>query len=151
MNDKTLRALDRALDRLERASQRERRRAGFSTAPIVLGLGLILGYQLLVRFVPRVWAALLPGGLEQAGHLGGWPGLVLRLAVVCHQHFFGVCVFMGSVVAAGLMLGRGNRLLRAFVWVAAVAVILLDAGIIYVVLRASMQATLEGAGFELPN
>ena len=54
---------ERTLQRfLEQSARPARRRAGrISTAPIVLGLGLLLGYQLLVRLVPLVWSATLPG------------------------------------------------------------------------------------------
>jgi hypothetical protein len=146
MNDKTLKALDRALDKLERASNRQQRRGRPSTAPIVLAIGLVLGYQLLVRLVPKVWASLLPGGLDQAAQFRGWPGLVARLSVTCQQNFTATIAVGAGIVIAAYLWGRWVRPLRFLVWLAALAVIVLDAGIIYVTLRSSMEATFEGAG-----
>src|SRR5579883_1614443 len=118
MNPKTLKALDRAIERMDRLAKR--RRGGFSTAPIMLGLGLTLGYQLLVRFVPMVWASLLPEGLSQVSHLRGWPGLVWRLASLCHANFTIMAAMMAVIVAAGFLVSSRLRPLRFLVWLAAV-------------------------------
>jgi hypothetical protein len=144
MNDQTLKKLDRLLDRLEGQARRPRR--GFSPASLYLTVGLVVAYQLLVRFVPRTWAALLPGGLGQADTLGGWPGLVWRLGLLCRSHFEQVLVALAAVAIFALALGRGPRLIRLLVWVAAVAVIAFDAGIVIVTMKTSMDATLQGSG-----
>lgn len=146
MNDKTLKALDRALDKLERASKRQQRKGRFSTAPFMLALGLVLGYQLLVRLVPKVWGSSLPGGLAQARQLRGWPGLVAALAVVCDRNFSSVLGIGAATVVAAFLWVRWAGPLRFLVWLAAVAVILVDAGIVYVTLRTSMAVTFEGTG-----
>jgi hypothetical protein len=147
MNDKTLKALDRALDRLERSAARsERRRSRFSTGPILLALALVVGYQILVRLVPAVWAEFLPGGLEQARMLRGWPGLVASLALLCRRNFSGLVIVLGGVVGSAWLLGRWSRILRFLVWLAALAVILLDAGLIYVTLRTSLEVTVQSSG-----
>lgn len=148
MNDKTLKALDRALDKLEQdMDRRQRRRGGFSTSPFMLALGLVLGYQLLVRLVPKVWSSFLPGGLEQAQQFRGWPGLVASLAIACDRNFTTVCVVGGAIVIGAFLWVRWVRPLRFLVWLAAIGVILLDAGIIYVTLSTSMAATFQDAGF----
>ena len=64
-------------------------------APWVLGLALFLGYQLLVRLVPRVWAALLPGGLAQANSFRGLPGTLYRLALIAYHNVGAACWLIG--------------------------------------------------------
>jgi hypothetical protein len=144
MSTSTEKALERLLRKMSRAHRP--RRSRFSTAPIVLALGLILAYQLLVRLVPLLWSELLPGHLEQAETFRGWPGLVWLLATQCHQNFgmalsFGACVVGAAVVICGWM-----RPLRLLVWIASVAVILLDAGIVYVAIRTALDASAQAAG-----
>ncbi len=146
MKTSTEQALDRAIRSMERASNRKRRRV--STAPFVLGLGLTLGYLLLTKLVPRAWAALLPGGLLQAQRFPArsWPGLVLRLALWCHQHFATTMIVIGVVVFVAILLSRLSTLSRWLVWLLSVAVIGLDAGIIYVTLRTALEATANATG-----
>ena len=144
MNPSTARALDRLLRQMERPARS--RKSRFSTAPIVLALGLVLGYQLLSRLVPMVWSTMLPGGLEQARTFRGWPGLVWRLAVACHADFAGVLVVLGGIAAAGVFLSTWVRPLRFLVWLAAVASILIDAGIVFVTMRTALDATARAAG-----
>lgn len=144
MNDRTLKKLDRLLDRLERNSRRPPRR--FSPASVYLAVGLVVAYQLLVRFVPMTWSAVLPGGLAQADTLSGWPGLLWRLGLICRLHFEQVLIAFAAIAIFGLALGRGPRLIRLLVWLAAVAVVALDAGIVIVTMKTSMDATLQGSG-----
>jgi hypothetical protein len=137
MNDSTRSALDRidrALDRPVR-----KRKPGFSTSPIVLAGGLILGYHLLVRLVPSLWANILPGGFEQGAMLVGWPWIVWRLAWFCHLNFSAVAAGTVIVVAIALVLGR-NTLTKPLAWLMAVASILLDAGILFIAIKAGMDA-----------
>jgi hypothetical protein len=142
VNPSTARALDRLLKKMDRPPRRRR----FSTAPLVMGLGLVLGYQLLVRLVPRVWSTTLPGGLGQARFLRGWPGLVYRLALFCYRDFSAVLLVGGLLVAAAVVVSGWLRPLRFLVWLAAVAVILADAGIVYVTLRTALEATAAASG-----
>jgi hypothetical protein len=130
MNQETLRKLDRVLNRLDRGARRPRSRSPL--AAIYLTLALILGYQLLVRFVPMVWSALLPEGLAQAEEFRGWPGLIYRLGWICRGHFGPVLVTLAGVSLAGFVLSRGPWLARVLVWLAAVGLVLVDAGIVFV-------------------
>ena len=142
MNPSTARALDRLLRKMERP----RRRRRFTTAPLVLALGLVVGYQLLVRLVPQVWSTTLPGGLAQARFFRGWPGLVWHVALFCHRNFSTVLLVGGLLVAGAIVVGGWLRPLRFLVWLAAVAVILADAGIVYVTLRIALVATAADSG-----
>jgi type IV secretory pathway VirB2 component (pilin) len=140
----TEKALARVLDRLDRDSRRTRR--GFSRAPIYLTLGLVVGYQLLVRFVPMVWSSTLPHGLAQAGHLAGWPGLLWRLAMICHGRFTQVVVVLGAIAFTGFLLARGPWPMRLLVWLAAFGIVLIDALIVFLALSASLGAVLDDSG-----
>ena len=145
MNHDTLRSLDRILDRMERRSQRPRR--GISTAPLVMGVGLVMGNLLLTRLVPVIWESCLPRGLEQASSLRGWPGMVWRLALFCHSYQQSVWVVIGAAVVASLVISVLLRPLRALVWLSAVGVIVADAAILVITLMASLSMTVAGAGF----
>jgi hypothetical protein len=144
MNPKTQRAFERLARQMSRQSARPRGR--ISTAPLMLALGLVLGYQLLVRLVPRVWGTLLPGGWEQASMLRGWPGLVWRLAIACHLNFSLALAIGAVIVGAAIIVSGWIRPLRFLVWLAAVGVILLDAGIVYVTLRTALEASAHASG-----
>lgn len=144
MNPDSRAAVDRLLRRLDRGARRPRPR--FPVAAVYLALGLIVGYQLLVRFVPLVWSSLLPGGMGQAAALPGWAGLVGRLATLCRHRFEPVALLLTVVAVAGFVLGRGPWPLRLLVWLAAVGVVLLDAGIVLVAILTSLQATAQGSG-----
>jgi hypothetical protein len=122
-----------------------RRPARFSIAPIYLVLGLILGYQLLVRFVPMVWASMLPGGLDQASQFRGWPAVVWHFSRYCRLRFPAVVLILGGAAGLGFLLSA-LRPLRIFVWLAAIAVVAVDAGILIVTLRTAMTATMQDAG-----
>ena len=136
----TLRKLDRLLNQLERKARRPRSR--FPMAAIYLTLALILGYQLLVRFVPMVWSTLLPEGLEQAADLPGWPGLIYRLGWICHTRFVPVLVALGGISIAGFVLGCGPWPARVVVWLAAVGFVLVDAGIVFVAIMTCVNQML---------
>jgi len=139
-DQETFRKLDRLLTRLERSGRRPRSR--FPLAAIYLTLALILGYQLLVRFVPMVWASLLPGGLAQAESFRGWPGLIYRLGWICHHHFQQVLLVLGGISLAGFVLSRGPWPARAMVWLTAVGLVLVDAGIVFVAIMTCVNLTM---------
>jgi hypothetical protein len=138
MNESTRKALDRVDDALDRAS-RPRRRRGFSTSPLVLAGGLVLGYQLLVRLVPTLWNQILPNGYDQAALLPGGAAIVWRLGYFCHLRFPVVLAGAVLLVASGFILGRlpATRLLA---WGLAVASIVMDAAILVIALKAGMDA-----------
>jgi hypothetical protein len=144
MSKSEMKALERALDRL--AKPPKRRAGWFSIAPIYLGLGLVLGYILLVRLVPMIWSALLPGGIEQAQHLTGLPAVVWRLSVLFRVRSEGVVLILGGLVGAGFLVSTLLRPLRFLVWLAAVALVLVDAGILIVTIKTALEATMQGAG-----
>ncbi len=144
MNPSTDRAFERVLKAMSRPSRP--RRSRFSTAPFVLALGLLLGYQLTSRLVPMVWGSMLPGGLDQARTFRGWPGLVWALAVACHRDVFGVVATLAGIAVAGFWLSMFVRPLRPLVWLMVVGTIAIDAGIVYVTLRAAIEATAQNAG-----
>lgn len=145
MTRDALKSLDRILDRMERRGRRPRARV--TTAPVVLAAGLVLAYLLLTRLVPVLWESLLPHGLEQAAGLRGWPGLVWRAAVFCHWHPRAVWTAIGATLVTGLLVGGLARPLRVLVWLAAVGVIVADAGILVIALQTSLKLTVDAAGF----
>lgn len=122
------------------------RKSRFSMAPIMLGLGLALAYALVSRLVPMVWSSMLPGGLNQASTFRGWAGLVFAVALEAHRNFVGTVGFLCAIGAAGFLIATFARPLRPIVWLMAVAVIMIDAGIVYVTLRAAVEATAMQAG-----
>lgn len=144
MNPSTSRALDRVLRQMSRPPRV--RRSRFSTAPILLGLALGLGYLLLARLVPMYWASMLPHGLPQATTFRGWPGLVWSLAVHCHRDFAGTATILGGTALVGLVLSTFARPLRPVVWLMAAAAVAADAGIVYVTIRTAAELTLRNAG-----
>jgi hypothetical protein len=144
MNPNTLRKFDKMLARMDRRAKRPPRR--FLMSPIALVAGLVLGEQLLVRFVPMVWETFLPGGLEQADFLRGWPGLLWRLAVSCHVNQPAVFVGIGVVGLVAWMLGGRNIVFRFLVRLGAFGVILLDACIVIVTLATSYRITADNSG-----
>lgn len=147
MNESTKKALDRALKSMSRPPRR--RGSRFSMAPIVFGLGLLLGFQLVHRLVPMVWASMLPGGWQQANHLRGWPGLVWTLAVASHESFPACCAWLAGLWLGATVVAASARALRPLVWLLAVGAIFADAGIVYITLRTSIQATAQAAGIPL--
>jgi hypothetical protein len=143
MNPDTERALARVLDRLGRPP---RRRRGLSRAPVILALGFVLGYQLLVRLLPRVWGELLPGGLAGASRLRGLPGLAFAAARTCFYQFPLVAGTLAAIVVAVLLLSRGAWPFRLVAWLAALLVLAADAMILVVILRTALAATAAAAG-----
>jgi hypothetical protein len=143
MNPSTARALDRLLRKMARPPRPRRR---FSTAPIVLALALALMHPLLTRLVPAVWGSMLPGGLEQARHLQGGPGLVWRMALALQNGGVRGVALLAGIAAAGLVLAFTARPLRWLVWPAAAGTILIDAAIVFITLRAALEATARSAG-----
>ncbi len=128
------------MNQLERKAKRPRSR--FPMAAIYLTLALILGYQLLVRFVPMVWASLLPEGLAQAERQCGWPGLIYRLGWLCHTRFEQVLVANGGHLARGFRPQSRSLSARSFVWLAAVGCVLLDARIVFIAIMTCVERTL---------
>ena len=138
MNDSTRRALDRMEKALGRSGPKRRR--GFSTAPIVLALGLVLAYQLLVRLIPSLWEQILPGGFEQGGGLDGLGRARLSAdGLFCHLRFQVVLVGVVVVVGLGLVLGR-HPVTRPVAWLMAVAAIALNGAILLIALKTGMNA-----------
>jgi hypothetical protein len=137
MNDSTRSALDRLNRTIGRPDRK--RKPGFSTSPLVLACALILGYHLLVRLVPSLWANILPGGFEQGSMFVGWPWIVWRLAWFCHLNFIAVAAGTVILVAIAIVLGR-LALTKPIAWLMAVFAILLDAGILFIAIKAGMDA-----------
>lgn len=144
MNPSTARALDRVLRQMSRPPRARKTR--FSTAPIVLALGLVVGYQLTARLVPKYWAAMLPGGLDQARFFRGWPGLLWASSVRCHLDFPGSAGLLAAIGASGFFLSTFVRPLRPVVWLMVAGTIAIDAGIVYVMIRTALEATARNAG-----
>lgn len=142
--------LKKTLDKLQRETGRRRWSGSrFSTAPLVLTLGLIMADVMLTTLVPVMWETLLPGGLDQADTLLGLPGLVWRGAILCHRRQSAVRIAIAVVAVASLLACSRGRLLRAAVWLASVAVLLLNATILVVTLQAGLRATAASAGLDL--
>lgn len=137
-------ALARALDRLSRPPKRRR---GLSRAPVILGLGLLVGFQLLVRLLPRVWGELLPGGLNSAARLRGWPGLLYAAARFCYHEFPVAAGTLVGITLASLILSWWWWPFRWLSWLAALAVLAADALILVLILRTALAATAATAGF----
>jgi hypothetical protein len=140
----SLRSLERALDRIDRASRRSGRR--FPVSALTLGIGLGLGFLLLTRFVPMLWGSLLPHGLDQAAALRGWPGVVWRAAVLAHVNQRAALAAIAGVSALGLVVGYHVRPVRWALWLAAVAVMVLDAAILALTLATAWAAAAGEAG-----
>ncbi len=149
MKSSTEKALDRAMKAMTRPARPKRSR--FSTSPIVLAIGLVIGHQLTYRLVPTYWAAMLPGGLEQAGFFRGWAGLLWSMAVACHRDFAGVVAILAGIWFTGFFLSTFLRPLRPLVWLMVLAVIAIDGGIVYVMARTAIEATAQSAGIPLPG
>jgi hypothetical protein len=147
MKQEALRSLDRILARMERRARRPRWR--FSTAPIVLALGLVTADVLLAWLVPMIWDSILPHGLDEARTLRGWPALVWRGAVFCHYRQPMVQGAVAVVSVTALLIGSRSRPLRWLVWLCAAGVILLNAGILVVTINTGLRATAAAAGVDL--
>jgi hypothetical protein len=141
--EQTLKSIDKALEKLARPPRKRPRR--FSVAPIYLGLGLLLADQLLVRFVPMVWASALPGGIEQANLLHGWPRLVWALSRLFSLRSAEVIAILGTIAVIGFIVSL-VRPLRPFVWLAAIAVVACDAAILILAVKTAMDLTMHQVG-----
>ena len=144
MNPSAARAVDRLMRQMNKPPRA--RKSRFSIAPVILALGLVLGFQLLSRLVPHVWESMLPGGLDQARQFRGWAGLVWASAVHCHRDSTGAIAILATIGGVGFLLSTFVRPLRPIVWLMAIATIGVDAGIVYVTLRTAIEATAQQAG-----
>lgn len=142
MNPSTSRAMDRVLRSMERARQPRRRR--FPRSALMMGLGLVLAEQILVRLVPRIWDATLPGGVDQAAHFNGLPGLIYRAALACHRNPGPPLWIIGGLTIIAILVSRLGWPFRVLVWLAAVGTILLNAAILAITLQAAMAASRLG-------
>ena len=141
MNDRTLKALERELDRLERRNRRSGRRITASSLALVAGL--FLGDFLLASLIPHVWPTLL--GSDPGLSLRGWPLVVWRVSQLCLAHQPGIVAGLVAFSLVALGLTYRVRLVRPLVWLAALGVVFLDAGI----LASTMLACLQAAGVSL--
>jgi hypothetical protein len=144
MNPSTEKALARVLDRLSRPPKQRR---GISRAPLMLGAGFLVGFQLLVRLLPRVWGELLPGGLAGASRLRGWPGLLYAAARFCYEEFPVASGTLVSITVASFLLCWWWWPFRWLSWLLAIAVLAADALILMIILRTALVATAGAAGF----
>lgn len=122
------------------AMSRRHRPGRFSMAPITLGLALLLGILLLTEMVPRVWNAVLPGGLAQASTFRGWPGQLLQLARWLFANRAGALMAVGGLAVVGLPLASRSRAFRWTFRLLALAAILADFAIVYAVLYVAYVA-----------
>lgn len=136
MSRQSLDRLNRVLDRLERRAQRPARR--FSGAPVALGLGLALGYVLLVQLVPRVWPSVMTEAFNL--HWGGWPAWIWRLSMWCQTHPRQALGGIAGLSALLFGLGYYRRSVRLASWLAALAVVAADAAVVALTLFASWNA-----------
>lgn len=144
MNPSDARAIDRLVRQLERRSKR--RAGGFSLAPVYLALGLLLGDRLLIWLVPMVWNATLPGGFDQALKLQGLGGLLAQVAWALRARSRFIELVLGGIAIAGFLVSHFVRPLRILVWLAAVAMVLVDAGIVFVTLKTALAVTTSDIG-----
>jgi hypothetical protein len=135
-----------ALEKLSRPKNRRRGSMRLSLAPFYLGMALLVGHQLLLRFVPMVWSATLPGGLQQAHFLRGWGGLLWAFCVLFYLRFNQVALILFGVWAIALVLSLANRYLRLLVWLVAFAVVMLDFGILIVTLETALHSGMREVG-----
>ncbi len=132
---------DRAVPRvLKEMARPPRRRPRFTLASFTLALALALGFVLVNQLVPRIWAATLPGGVAQAQSFRGIPGLIWALSLDSHRNPMAMAAFGTMIVLVGWLASALFRPLRWLVWLAAIAAILGDAGILYVALQTSWLA-----------
>jgi hypothetical protein len=138
MNHQNWKSLERVLDRLERQSRRSGRR--ITPAALVVVAGLFLGYLLLAALVPQVWPALL--ATEPGEALRGWPLLVWQTSEFCLAHRSGILAVLVAVSLVVVVLTYRVGFLRPLVWLSALGVVVVDAGI----LATTLLACLQGAG-----
>lgn len=151
MNQRSLRSLQGILKQMERESRRPggRGQGRFSTSPLVLTAGLVLANVLLTWLVPAIWDSLLPHGLEDVGGFEGWPGLLWRGVLISRGRQGAVRGTIAVVCVLSFILGYRSRAIRILVWILALGVILLNAGILYVTLHTSLNVNAASIGLEL--
>ncbi|HEV3122774.1 MAG TPA: hypothetical protein VGY53_12760 [Isosphaeraceae bacterium] len=135
-----------ALERLSRPRNKRRGSMRLSLAPFYLGMAMLVGHQLLLRFVPMVWSATLPGGIQRAHTLRGWGGLLWALCVLFFVRFDQVVLILFGVWIGALVLSFLNRYIRLLVWLIAFAVVMLDFGILFVTLQTALHSGMREAG-----
>ncbi|CAN5830649.1 hypothetical protein BH23PLA1_BH23PLA1_25700 [soil metagenome] len=145
MNPTTQRQFDRLLRQMQRPPRRGWRLA---TSPISFGIGLAVGFVLLTQLVPNVWQTMLPGGLDQARMLRGWPSLLWQASLFSRAHAAPLAVLGTVVVGLGLILAGWSRPLRWLFWLAAALVVLLDAALIVLMLQTALRANAQAAGLD---
>ena len=149
MNKAEQQRLRKVLEQLERKSGRKGKAGKFSTSPIVFGVGLGLADFLLLDFVPKAWATLLPGGLEQAATIQGQAESVLRLAILANEFRALIPMAIIGLSVTLLILCWVSKLARMASWLAAFGVIMLNIWIVVTVLRTSWSVNAEAAGIIL--
>ncbi|MFO0909429.1 MAG: hypothetical protein U0794_13935 [Isosphaeraceae bacterium] len=136
MNPRTRSSLERMVDQLERSQRRSSRR--ITPASLALVAGLFLGFFLLTRVIPSIWPALLGGDPGQM--LRGWSLLVWKTAMVAAR--YDTVILAGLAVASLIVLTLTYRvgLLRPVVWLAALGVVVIDAGLLASTILACIEA-----------
>ncbi len=148
MKSSTERALDRALRKLNKSSNR-RPPGRVGTAPFALGIGLFLGYFLLAWLVPRLWNTVLPGGIAQASRFRGLPGLVFQGALYANHYAYLIPLAALAATAVALAICRLGFPFRLAVWILGVMAVLLDAAILVIALQAGIAANAAASGLPL--
>lgn len=141
MSDETLKALDRALTKLEKG---QRRGGGgrFPRSSLTLAIALLLGHQLLVKLVPRVWPSVVNDATW--GRLAPWQQATWRLAQLLYGHDSAVFLAVGGVFLAAVVVGYKSKTVRFLIWLAAIAVILLNMAVLFTTYRLSLAAAAGG-------
>jgi hypothetical protein len=136
MNHKDLASLNRVLSQLDRRSKRSQRR--FTTAPLVLALGLVLADCLLLGLVLPVWPSVMSSATTDG--LGGIHRVVWHLAEYCQDYQKKVQVGILVVSVLTLVLSYRMKSIRLLAWLAAVGVVASDAVILLTTFLACIQA-----------
>jgi hypothetical protein len=136
MKPKDLASLNRLLSQLDRRSRRSQRR--FTTAPIVLALGLILADCLLLGLVLPVWPSVMSSASTDG--LGGIHRLVWHLAEYCQDDQKKVQVGILVVSVLTLVMSYRMKSIRLLAWLAAVGVVAVDAVILLTTFLACIQS-----------
>ncbi len=148
MNPSTEKALQRALRAMERSHRPPRR---FTLTPLLTAFGCGMSYVLLTSLLPRVWATALPGGLDAAGRLQGWPGLIWHLALFAYAHFFAVMVSFGLIFLGTTLLTKAGGIGRLLAWLVAVSTVLVNGSILYMTLRVPVDVVISNGELTAPT
>ncbi|MDE2506352.1 MAG: hypothetical protein KGM43_03990 [Planctomycetota bacterium] len=141
----TLKKFDKMLAQMDKRDRRLARRGGSFRPTLSIVLGLVTFDQLLARFVPMVWETALPGGLQQAWTLRGWPGLVWGLAVLRFR-LFPVSLVAIAVAAMFVWVAARVPAFRMLVWLAGIAIVAADVAVVVIVMQTATRATMQAAG-----